>query len=248
MIVLLFGVWELLAQIGLLNQTFVSRPSGFFPSFWTGITQGDLLQLISETLYATIVGFFIAAVLGLLMGLVLAEFDAVDVVVRPMMNAFNSLPRVALAPLFTLWFGLGPASAIALVVTLGFFIVAFSTYAGLQSASRDLLLLARTLGASRWVRFRKFVLPSAAPAIFAGMQLNLTYAFLGAVVSEMLAGSQGIGGYLSLTLNTFRTTDFFGALVLLAVIAAAFGSAMRRLERSLLKWRTFELEGTTAAQ
>lgn len=241
----LFGSWEVVARTELVNPSFVSQPSQFFPSFWNGVVNGDLIPLMGTTLYVTIVGFALAAVLGVIAGLILAEFDAVDVVVRPLMNAFNSLPRVALTPLFVLWFGLGNEAAIALVVSLGFFIVAFSTYAGLQSANRDLLLLARTLGASRAVRFRKFVLPSATPTIFAGLQLNLTYAFLGAVVAEMLTGSQGLGGYLAFTLNTFKTTDFFGALVLLAIIAVAFASLMRGLERYLLRWRTFELAGTS---
>jgi NitT/TauT family transport system permease protein len=243
-IVLLFGSWELVVRLGIADPNFVSQPSAFFRAFWFGVTEGQLLQLMANTLYVTIVGFIVAAVLGLAAGLVLAEFETVDVVMRPIMNAFNSLPRVALAPLFVLWFGLGNLAAIALVISLGFFIVAFSTYAGLQSANRDLLLLARTLGTSRSVRFRKFVLPSASPAIFAGMQLNLTYAFLGAVVGQMLTGSQGLGGYFALTLNTFQTTEFFGALVLLALVAVSLASLMRGLERYLLRWRTHELAGT----
>lgn len=243
-VVVLFGSWEIVARGKWLNPNFVSEPSKFFPAFWDGITKGNLLGVMGTTLYATLVGFVLAAVAGLLMGFFMAEFSAVDVVARPLMNAFNSLPRVALAPLFVLWFGLGDTAAIALVVSLGFFIVAFSTYAGLQSASRDLLLLSRTLGTGRWTRFWKFVLPAAAPAIFAGLQLNLTYAFLGSVVAEMLTGSQGIGGYLSETLNTFQTTDFFGALVLLALVAVVLAGAMRWLERYLLRWRSFELAGT----
>lgn len=243
-VVALFGSWEGIARNKLLNPNFVSEPSKFFPAFWDGISKGNLLSLMGTTLYATLVGFALAAVLGLLMGYVMAEFKSVDVIARPLMNAFNSLPRVALAPLFVLWFGLGATAAIALVISLGFFIVAFSTYAGLQSASRDLLLLSRTLGTSRRTRFWKFVLPAAAPAIFAGLQLDLTYAFLGAVVAEMLTGSQGLGGYLAETLNTFQTTNFFGALVLLAIVAVVLAGIMRSLERHLLRWRTFELAGT----
>ena len=243
-VVVLFGSWEIVARGKLLNPNFVSEPSKFFPAFWDGISKGNLVGLMGTTLYATLVGFALATIAGLVMGFFMAEFKAVDVIARPLMNAFNSLPRVALAPLFVLWFGLGDTAAIALVVSLGFFIVAFSTYAGLQSASRDLLLLARTLGTRRSTRFWKFVLPAAAPAIFAGLQLNLTYAFLGSVVAEMLTGSQGIGGYLSETLNTFQTTNFFGALVLLALLAVLLGGAMRWLERYLLRWRAFELAGT----
>lgn len=215
----LFGSWQLAASTRVLNPAFVSEPSRFFPAFWRGVTRGDLMGLMGTTLYETVAGFVAASVLGLLAGYVLAESRLADTVTRPFMTGFNSLPRIALAPLFVLWFGLGSTSRIVLIVSLGFFIVAFNTYAGLQSVQRDHLLLARVLGAKRWERFRIFVLPSAAPAVFAGLQLALTYAFLGAVVGEMLTGNQGLGGYLALEMGTFNTTGFFGGLVLLVLVA-----------------------------
>ena len=242
---LLFGSWELVARQGWLNPAFVSEPSQYFPSFWHGISQGNLLSLMGTTLYETFVGFVIAAVLGTAAGYVMAEVRIVDTVLRPFMNGFNNLPRVAFAPLFVLWFGFGSTSRIALVVSLGFFIMAFSTYSGLQSTSRDHLLLARTLGTGRWARFWKLELPSAMPAIFGGLQLSLSYAFLGAVVGEMLTGSAGLGGYLALQLNTFDTSDFFGAIVLLIIVAVSLSGVLRAAERRLLRWRTVELAGTS---
>jgi NitT/TauT family transport system permease protein len=243
-IVGLFGSWQLLASTKVLDPAFVSEPSQFFPAFWHGVTTGDLLSLMGTTLYATFVGFAAASVLGLVAGYLLAEFKLIDLVARPFMTGFNSVPRIALAPLFVLWFGLGALSVIILIVSLSFFIVAFSTYAGLQSCNRDHLLLARTLGAGRFVRFRKFVLPSAAPSIFAGLQLALTYAFLGAVVGEMLQGSQGLGGYLALQMGTFETTNFFGGLVLLVIVALLVAGAVRAVETRMLRWRAYELRGT----
>jgi len=243
-IVALFGSWQLLAATKVLNPSFVSEPSEFFPSFWHGVVSGSLLSLMGATLYATFVGFAAAAVLGLLAGYLFSEFKMLDMVARPFMTGFNSVPRIALAPLFVLWFGLGSLSVIVLIVSLSFFIVSFNTYAGLQSCSRDHLLLARTLGAGRFVRFTKFVLPSATPAIFAGLQLALTYAFLGAVVGEMLQGSQGLGGYLALQMGTFETTGFFGGLTLLIIVALIVAGVVRGVEKYLLRWKTYELRGT----
>jgi NitT/TauT family transport system permease protein len=243
-IVALFGSWQLLAVTKVLNPSFVSEPSEFFPSFWHGVVSGSLLSLMGATLYATFVGFAAAAVLGLLAGYLFAEFKVLDMVARPFMTGFNSVPRIALAPLFVLWFGLGSLSVIVLIVSLAFFIVSFNTYAGLQSCSRDHLLLARTLGAGRFVRFTKFVLPSATPAIFAGLQLALTYAFLGAVVGEMLQGSQGLGGYLALQMGTFETTGFFGGLTLLIIVALIVAGVVRAVEKHLLRWQAYELRGT----
>jgi NitT/TauT family transport system permease protein len=110
-------------------------------------------------------------------------------------------------------------------------------------ANRDHLLLARTLGASRRQLFAKFILPSAVPTIFAGLQLGLTYSFLTAVVGEMLSGATGLGAKLAVTLATYRTDDFFAALFLLALVATALSNAMRLVERRLLRWRQYELSG-----
>ncbi len=244
LLVALFGSWQLLAATKVLNPAFVSEPSQYFPSFWHGVDGGGLLGLIGTTLYETFVGFALSALLGLGAGYLLAEFKSVDVIVRPFMTGFNSIPRIALAPLFVLWFGLGSLSRIVLIVSLSFFIVAFNTFAGLQSVNRDHLLLSRVLGASRRERFFKFVLPSATPSIFAGLQLALTYAFLGAVVGEMLTGSDGLGGYLALKMGSFDTTGFFGGLILLVIVALAVSALVRALENRLLRWRAIELAGT----
>lgn len=244
--VAIFGSWQLLAATKVLNPAFVSEPSQFFPSFWHGIDGGGLLGLIGTTLYETFVGFAASALLGLLAGYLLAEFKIIDAIFRPFMTSFNSIPRIALAPLFVLWFGLGSTSRIVLIISLSFFIVAFNTYAGLQGVNRDHLLLARVLGAGRTERFVKFVLPSATPSIFAGLQLALTYAFLGAVVGEMLTGSAGLGGYLALKMGSFDTTAFFGGLVLLIIVALAVSMVVRAVENWLLRWRKIEMQGTRA--
>jgi NitT/TauT family transport system permease protein len=243
----LLGAWQLLVALGVLQSAFVSEPSQLFPAFWDGVIHGALLGPIGTTLYETFAGFALSVALGLLAGYLLSEYAFLNAVIRPFLTGFNSLPRIALAPLFVLWFGLGSFSRITLIISLSFFIVAFNTYAGLQNVSRDHLLLARTLGASRRERFVKFVLPSATPTIFSGVQLALTYAFLGAVVGEMLSGSQGLGGYLSLQLGSFNTTAFFGALVLLVIVALIVSALVRLLEKRLFRWQATELRGTRGA-
>ncbi|GAC1606411.1 MAG: ABC transporter permease [Acidimicrobiales bacterium] len=242
--IVLFGSWQLLAGAKIVDPAFTSEPTQFFPSFYHGVFEGKLIPLMGTTLYETFYGFAVATLLGLVAGYLLAEFKIIDTVARPFLTGFNSLPRIALAPLFVLWFGLGSMSRVVLIVSLSFFIVAFNTYAGLQGVNRDHLLLSRSLGASRAERFFKFVLPSATPAIFAGLQLALTYAFLGAVVGEMLSGSQGLGGYLALEMGTFNTTAFFGGLVLLIIVALIVSRLVQMAENRLLRWRAAELRGT----
>ena len=131
----------------------------------------------------------------------------------------------------------------ALVVSIVFFIILINTYAGLQSTHRDMLVLAQTLGAGRLKTLWTFVIPSAVPTIFAGLQLGLTYALLSAVVGEMLTGGDGLGAQLALDLAAYRTADFFAELLMLAVVATVLSSAMQMLEAYLLRWRQYELRG-----
>ncbi|MDI9915370.1 ABC transporter permease [Rhodococcus sp. IEGM 1379] len=243
LLALAIAAWEGAVNAGIMEQLYVSKPSKIASAFVDGISSGALLNDLNVTLYETLVGFVIAAVAGVLAGLVLYQVPLLNAVLRPFLTAFNNLPRLALSPLFVLWFGLGSASKIVLVVSLCFFIVLFNTYAGLQNASRDHLLLAKTLGARRMTLFRKFVLPSATSTIFAGLQLALTYAFLSAVVGEMLSGSTGLGATMQLSLATYKTAYFFAALILLVIVATIFSGIMRLIESKLLHWKSYEMQG-----
>ena len=240
----LFASWEAAAQFGWVKPLFTSQPSSFLPALWTNLLEGTLLQRdLPATLYETFVGFAVASVLGIGLALLLHEFPLLDAVVQPFLTAFNSMPRIALAPLFVLWFGLGPESKIVLVISLVFFIVVINTLAGLKASDRDHLLLARTLGVSRWQRFWKFVFPAATPAIFAGLQLGLVYALLGAITGEMLGGHGGVGARMAVAINTFRTHDFFAVLMFLVLFSTALAALVQGLERWLLHWRYIEMRG-----
>jgi NitT/TauT family transport system permease protein len=235
--------WELSVDAGFVKELYVSKPSAIFGALATDILQGDIFVQVGVTVYETLTGFVISAVLGILAGIGLYRAPTAYRVLSPFITGINNLPRLALAPLFVLWFGLDTASRVALIISLVFFVVLLNTLAGLQSASRDHLLLAKTLGATPRQLFVKFVLPAAVPTIFAGLQLGLTYSFLTAVVGEMLTGSMGLGAQLQIMLTTYRTEQFFAALVLLAIVATALSASMRLVERRLLRWRIYEMRG-----
>jgi NitT/TauT family transport system permease protein len=241
--VLLFGAWQLAAESGVVDARFTSEPSQFIHALIVGLSGGSYWSLLGTTLYEVFVGYLIAVGAGLVAGFAIAESRTLEVVTRPFLVGFNNIPRIALAPLFVLWFGLGSMSRIVLVASMAFFIVTFSTHAGMQAADRDHLLLAKTLGASRRERFVKFVLPAALPATFAGIQLALTYSFMAAVAGEMLTGNQGLGGYLALTMNTFDTENFFGALLALVLVSLLLSGVLSLVERRLLRWRRIEMKG-----
>lgn len=243
LLVSVFVVWQITADHGWVKKLYVSTPTAIWEALVKDIGNGLLIRDLGTTMYETVLGFAISAVLGVTAGILLYSSALLYAVLRPFISALNSLPRLALAPLLVLWLGLGSASAVALVISLVFFIIMLNTYAGLQAASRDHLILARTLGARKWTLFRTFVLPAAIPTVFAGFQLGLTYAFLGAVIGEMLAGSSGIGARLALTAATFNTSSFFAALVLLMAVATILAAGVRAIERRLLRWQQIELRG-----
>ncbi len=247
LVVALLGFWQLAATRGWVAQLYVSKPTAIASALGKGLGNGSLLNSLWGTLFEMTIGFGISAVIGLVAGLLLYSSPLLNDVLRPLISAVNSLPRLALAPLFVLWLGLGSASRIALIVTLVVFIIMLTTYAGLQSASRDHLILAKTLGANRRTLFQKFVLPAAVPTIFAGFQLGITYSFLGAVIGEMLSGSTGVGARLALTISTFNTADFFAALFMLMVVATVLATAVRAVEKRLLHWQKFEFRGNPGA-
>jgi NitT/TauT family transport system permease protein len=241
--VALFGSWQLLAVHGVLNPAFTGTPSKIAGELWDGVVHGTMLSDIAATLYATLIGFVAASIVGLAVALLLNESDILNAIFQPFLTALNSAPRIALAPLFILWFGLGSFGAIAVAFSLTFFIMLTNAMAGLASVDRDHLTLARIFRLGRLRTFGTFVWPGALPSIFAGLQLGLVYAFLGAVGEELLGGNQGLGAKMMLAASTFRMDTFFAELIALVIIAVAISQMLSAVERWLLRWRQAELRG-----
>ena len=238
----MLSIWQLSAKYHWFNPIFTSKPTDIARALGRGLT-GYIPGQLGVTLYETLVGFGLGAVAGFTLGCLLYQISLLDAVLQPFLTAFNSLPRIALAPLFVLWFGLGSSSRIVLVFSLVVFIVIMNTYAGLRQGDRDYLLLAKQLGARGSRRFRMFILPAAVPTVFAGLQLGLIYAFLGDVAGEMLSGSGGLGADLATSLATFRTDEFMADLFVLVIVTVGFSTLMKLLERHILAWQRIELRG-----
>lgn len=235
------GSWQIVGGTHLLNPTFVSYPSQIAVQLYRGFETNSYWGPLGGTLYETFIGFAIASGLGIAVGALLYESSFLYDIARPFLTAINSVPRIALAPLFVLWFGLGSMSRIVLVFSLAFFIVLSGVYAGLSGTDPDLLLLAKFQGATRIQIFMKFTFPGAVPSIFAGLQLALIYSFLGAVVGEMLTGTTGLGAQLQLAESLFKTAEFFAELVVLVAATLVIAALIHVLERRLLRWRIIEL-------
>jgi len=236
---LAFGaVWELTARLGLINPLFIGNPSGILAFFFKGlfVTQELVVHLL-WTLAGTLAAFMLGSVTGILVGLLFVAYPKVEQFIDPIFAGLNALPRIALAPLFLLWFGLGITSKIALGFSLTFFIVLSSTVAGARSVNSDHLMLADTLGASSTQIFRRITLPSAVPTVFSGLRLGLIYALLGVIAGEIIAAQHGLGQSLTFLAGTFQINGVFAVLLLLALLGMSLTWIMTAVEARLLRWR-----------
>ncbi len=237
-----FGtLWQWAGSTGTVNPLFISYPSAIGNALQKGF-YGDLITDDARyTLNAVFSGYISSAILGILAGFVLSQSPYVKKVLDPFLTALNSLPRVALAPLFVMWFGIGLLSHSLMAASLTFFVVLANTMAGIEAVDQDHLLLARLQGATYWQMFRLFIVPSALPSIFVGLELGFIFAMLGTVSGEMIVGEHGFGVRLQRDTGVFDTADYFATLLTLVVISAVIALGFQFVKRRLLPWQTFHL-------
>jgi NitT/TauT family transport system permease protein len=233
-------LWQALVSLKLLDPFFVSRPSDIARRIATWITSGTLWPHLIVTLEESLLGLIVGAVLGIGLGFAFARSPMVARVFDPYIKMLNAIPRVVLAPLFLLWFGLGIWSKVALAVTLVFFVMFFSTYQGVRDASQVLIDNVRMLGASERQLVRHVLVPTALTWIFSSLQTSLGFAMVGAVVGEYLGSTRGLGYVISQAEGTFDTTGVFAGMTILGAVVVIVSAGVTRLERWLLRWKQDE--------
>jgi NitT/TauT family transport system permease protein len=192
-----------------------------------------LLVTLAETLLA----FGIGTLLGLGIGLWLALSPVASAIFDPYIKAANSMPRVILAPIFAMWFGLGIWSKVALAVTLVFFIVFFNVYQGVKEVSAVVLANARMLGASRKQLLRHVYLPSATSWVFSSLHTSVGLAFVGAIVGEYLGSARGVGYLILQAEGSFDVNTVFAGILVLTAFALVLDTAVGLIEQRLMKWQ-----------
>lgn len=220
-----------------LDPTFVGQPSGVLKFLWNNITSGRLWVDMGWTMAGTLISFLLGSVAAISVGLLFVGFPKFEKFLEPYLNAMNVMPRIALAPLFILWFGLGLGSKIALGCSLTFFIVLSSTVAGIRGVSQDHVTLCKTLGASAVSTFFQVTLPGAVPVIFSGLRLGLIYSLLGVIGAEIIASEKGLGQSLAYLGSTFEVNGVMALLLVLAMIGVSVMKTMTWLEKRLLHWQ-----------
>jgi NitT/TauT family transport system permease protein len=206
-----------------------------FPDGLTG--RADIYLHLGVTLLETMLAFAIGTLLGLVFGLWLALAPTASAILDPYIKALNSMPRVILAPIFAMWFGLGIWSKVALAVTLVFFIVFFNVYQGVKEVSPVVLANARMLGANQKQLLRTVYLPSATSWVFSSLHTSVGLAFVGAVVGEYLGSARGVGYLILQAEGTFDVNTVFAGIVVLTAFALVLDGIVGRVEQRLMKWQ-----------
>ncbi len=255
LLVAVFLFWHVMTKPGLVPPFmfaderqaafFFGEPLRIIGRVWAWfVTEADIYRHLAVTLVETLLAFGIGAVLGLGMGLWLALAPTASAILEPYVKALNSMPRIILAPIFAVWFGLGIGSKVALGVTLVFFIVFFNVYQGVKEVSPVILANARMLGASGRQLLRHVYLPSATSWVFSSLHTSVGLAFVGAVVGEYLGSSQGVGYLILQAEGTFDINTVMAGILVLTAFALLLDAVVGRVEKKLMKWqpRTGETE------
>jgi len=248
LLLLLFVVWHVLTQPGLIPPFmfdndrqaafFFCEPQHIFERVWNWfVTDANIYQHLGITLIETLLAFAIGASTGLLGGLWLALSPMASAILEPYIKAMNAMPRIILAPIFAVWFGLGIGSKVALGVTLVFFIVFFNVYQGVKEVSPVVLANARMLGASQRQLLRHVYLPSATSWVFSSLHTSVGLAFVGAVVGEYLGSSQGVGYLILQAEGSFDINTVMAGILVLTAFALAIDALVGRIEKRLMKWQ-----------
>jgi NitT/TauT family transport system permease protein len=240
--VFLFGAWHVLTTIPapnkpLLDPFFFSTPFEVLERTWAEFASGRIWYHLSVTAAETILAFLLGALGGLVAGFGFARRAVLAAVLDPYVKAANALPRVVLAPIFALWFGLGIWSKVALGTTLVFFVVFFNVFHGVKEVSSQILANARMLGMNERQLLRHVYLPSALSWVFSSLHTSVGFALVGAVVGEYLGASAGLGYRISQAESVFDVTGVFSGMVVLALFVIIVDTGVSIIERRLLAWR-----------
>src|SRR5689334_3908481 len=235
-VVICLAAWEF-ASGRLIKPFWISSPSEIWRQLGEWIATGQLWLHVQVTLTETVMGFSFGALSGVAVGLALGLNRRLAAVLDPFIIAFYSLPKIALAPLFILWFGVGLTSKVVLATFVVFFLVFYNTYAGTLAVEAELVDVLRLMGARRGQIIRKVILPSALIWIFTGMKSSVPYALIGAVVGEMMASNKGLGYLIEAAAGQYDTGGVFAALFVLMIIATGLHELLKQSERLMLRWR-----------
>jgi NitT/TauT family transport system permease protein len=236
LVILLLAFWQF-ASGRLVSNFFISNPVDVAIRLWEWTISGYIFPHLWVTFYETVAGFVLGSLIGALLGIWLGVARFMSRLLNPFLFAFYALPKIALAPLLVLWFGLGLQSKIALSTVIVFFLVFYNTFTGVREVDQDMIDTVRLMKARRHQVLLHVVIPSAMTWIFAGLKISVPYALIGAIVGELIAANRGLGFLVQRTGADFDTTGVFAVLVVIGLLAIALNHAVEIVQVRQERWK-----------
>jgi NitT/TauT family transport system permease protein len=221
----------------LIREAYVSRPTDVVKRLFELFYTGEIWPSLKVTGQELVLSYAIGVVMGLLLGYALGRSPRLARVFEPYVMAFYGIPKIALAPLFVIWFGIGIWSKVTLAGTMVFFLVFYNVYAGVRSVDREIVNLALVLGANERQLGRQIYLPAAAPFLLLGMRMAIPYAVIGVIVGEFTSSVAGLGLFINYASSTYDPASVFAGIFILLAFVMIMNALASRLERRLLRWQ-----------
>jgi len=237
-LVVLLLLWQFLVTPATLP--YFSRPTLIGAKLWELFSHHEIYRHISVTLSEIAIGYAIGAGFGLTLGFALGRSQFLSATLQPYILGLYSIPKIALAPVFIVWLGLGMASKVAVVFVASFFLVFFNTYSGLMSINEELVRLARLMGASWPQVTMRVILPAAADQVFLGLRTAVPYAVIGAVIGEYIGSNEGLGYFILYASQTYDASALFSGIIILVAIVFSANFGLSWLESRIIRWRRVE--------
>ena len=235
LLALILGGWAW-ASGRILDRLFLSDPVSVAKAFWAILLKGTLWYHLRFTLTETLLGYLIGAGLGLGGALAVSMIPAGEPVLRPFVLLAYATPKIALAPLMIIWFGIGILPKVILAATFVFFVVFLSTLAGIATVPPQLVSVVRVMGAAPPAVFRKVVLPSALPFILTSLRLTIPAALIGAVIGEFISSNRGVGYLINAASSRYATAEVFAGIGSLLIVVLCMNAGLSLLERRWSRW------------
>ena len=233
---ILLGGWEYSVRAGIIPAFLLPAPSKVLIQLYADLMQESVRVDIYYTLAEILLGFALAAVVGLLCGAAIALIPMVDKILSPYITCLQTIPKPAIAPLLIIWFGFGISSKIVIVALIAFYPIVVNAVVGFRGSDPRQILLMRVMKASRWQIFRMVQLPNALPFLMAGMQIAMVFSVIGAIVGEFLGASRGLGALIIQRQSAMDVAGVFSVLVVLSTVGIVLSAIIKALSKKLVFW------------
>ncbi|MFC6486650.1 ABC transporter permease [Nitratireductor sp. GCM10026969] len=231
-------LWEAGSRSGIISPVALPAPSEALGALADLVTTGMLWKHLGASLYRLAIGWTLGSLLGIAVGLLIGLFSLARAGLLPLVSALFPIPKIALLPLFIIWFGIGEGSKVATILFGTFFPTVIATYGGVDNVDRNLIRMGQSFGLSWLSIVRKIIVPGAMPAILSGFRISASIAIVLLVAAEMIGAEHGIGAYILMAGALFATDQLIAGVALLSALGLTIGWLIGRAERALLSWRT----------